>query len=107
MKNNGTTFNARIFTRSTTCFPTRETKTTAGLTIPLGTTRLQKEQSDAIRKEPDEEMDENNQKKLQKIVGNLLYYARCINHTMLMALNSLEVVQTNPKIRNARKKIIF
>ena len=44
----------------------------------------------------DEELDENNQKRLQKIVETLLYYARAIYPTMLMALNTLEAVHRNP-----------
>ena len=52
-------------------------------------------------------MDENNQKRLPKIVGKLLYYARSIDPTMLMALKSLEAVQTNPKIKNAKQTTHF
>ena len=37
-------------------------------------------------KAPSEELDENNQKRLQKIVGKFLYNARAIDPTMLMAL---------------------
>ena len=46
-------------------------------------------------------------KRLQKIVGKFLYYARAIEPTMLMALNPLAAVQKNPKIEPAKKKIIF
>ena len=49
-------------------------------------------------KAPAEELDENSHKRLQKIVGKFLYYARSIGPTMLMALNSLLEVQINPKI---------
>ena len=48
-------------------------------------------------------MDENNQERLQKIVGKLLYYARAIYLTMLMALNSLPEVQTKPSIETAKQ----
>ena len=48
-------------------------------------------------------MDENNQKILQKIVGKLLYYARDIDPTILMVLNSLAAVQTNPTIETAKQ----
>ena len=44
-----------------------------------------------------EELDENNQKRLQN-VGKFLYYP-----TILMVLNSLEAVQTNPKIKNVKQ----
>ena len=54
-------------------------------------------------KAPAEELDENNQKRIQKIVGKFLYYARAIDPTMLVALNSLESVQTNPKIETTKK----
>ena len=54
-------------------------------------------------KAPAEELDENNQKRLQKIVGKFLYYARAIDPTMLMALNSLAAVQTKPKIETAKQ----
>ena len=42
--------------------------------------------------EPAEELDENIQKQLHKIVGKLLYYARAMNPKILMALNSLVAV---------------
>ena len=48
-------------------------------------------------------MDENNQKRLQKIVGKFLYYARSIDPTMLVALNSLTAVKTKPKIVTAKQ----
>ena len=48
-------------------------------------------------------MDEYNQKILQKMVGKFLYYARSIYPTMLMALNSLEAVQTPPTIETAKQ----
>ena len=48
-------------------------------------------------------MDEHNQKRLQKIVGKFLYYARDTGPTMLMALNSLVAVQTKPKIETAKQ----
>ena len=48
-------------------------------------------------------MDERNQKRLKKIVGKLLYYARSIDPIMLMALNSLAAVQTKPKIDTAKQ----
>ena len=54
-------------------------------------------------KEQAEELDEYNQKILQKVVGKFLYYTRDIDPTMLMALNSMVTVQTNPKIETARK----
>ena len=41
-------------------------------------------------------------KKLQNIVGKSLYDARAIDPTMLMALNSLVVVQTKPKIETVK-----
>ena len=53
-------------------------------------------------KAPTEELDEYNQKRLQKILGKFLYYARAIYPTMLMALNSLAAVQTNMKIETAK-----
>ena len=48
-------------------------------------------------------MDENNQKRLQKIIEKLLYYARAIYPTMLMALNYLAVVHTNPEIETTKQ----
>ena len=54
-------------------------------------------------KAPAEELDENNQKILQKIVENLLYYARYIYPTMLMALNFLAEVQTKPTIETTKQ----
>ena len=35
-------------------------------------------------KSPAEKLDDNNNKRLQKIVGNFLYYARAVDPTMLM-----------------------
>ena len=58
-------------------------------------------------KAPAEEWDEYNQKILQKIVGKLLYYARGIDPTMLMALISLAEVQTKPTIETAKKSLSF
>ena len=48
-------------------------------------------------------MDENNQKRLQKIVVNFLYFARAIDPTMLVALKSLVAVQTKPTIETAKQ----
>ena len=50
-----------------------------------------------------EELDENDKKILQKFLGKFLYYARAIYPTMLMAINSLAAVQTNPTIETAKK----
>ena len=44
----------------------------------------------------------SSQRRLQKIVGKFLYYARAIEPTMLMALNSLAAVQTKPTIETAK-----
>ena len=55
-----------------------------------------------LEKDPAKELDENNQKQLQKIVEKFLYYARSIDPTMVMALNSLEEVHKNPKIATAK-----
>ena len=44
---------------------------------------------------PAEELDTMYQKHLQKIVGKFMYYAQAIDSTMLMALNSMEELQTN------------
>ena len=54
-------------------------------------------------KAPAEELDEYKQKRLQKIVGKLLYYARSIDPTMLMALNSLAAAQKRPTIETAKQ----
>ena len=54
-------------------------------------------------KSPAEELDEYNQKILQKIVGKLIYYARAIDPKMLMALNSLAAVQTKRKIETVKQ----
>ena len=49
-------------------------------------------------KTPAEKLDDNNQKRLQKIVGEYLYYARAVDPTMMMVLNSLTAVHTKPTI---------
>ena len=48
-------------------------------------------------------MDENNQKIRQKIVGKFLYYARAIDPTMLMVINSLAAVQTKKTIETTKQ----
>ena len=48
-------------------------------------------------------MDKQNQKRLQKIAGKFLYYARAIDPKMLMSLNSLAVVQKNPTIETEKQ----
>ena len=50
-----------------------------------------------------EKLDDNNQKRLQKIAGKFLYYDRSIDPTMLTLLNSLSAVQTNPTIETAKQ----
>ena len=50
-----------------------------------------------------EELDESNQKGIQKIVGKFLYYARSIDPKIIMALNSLAAVQTKPTIETAKQ----
>ena len=50
-----------------------------------------------------EYLDENNQKRLQNIVGKFLYCARAIDSKMLMTLNSLAAVHTNPTIETAKQ----
>ena len=50
-----------------------------------------------------EQLDENNQKRLQKIVGKFLYYARAIEPTMLMEIKSLEAVQKKPTIETEKQ----
>ena len=53
-------------------------------------------------KAPAEELDKNKQRRLHKIVVKFLYYARSIDPTMLMELNSLAAVQTKPAIKTAK-----
>ena len=48
-------------------------------------------------------MDENNQKRFQKIVGKFLFYARAIDPTMLMTIRSLVTVKTKPTIETAKE----
>ena len=58
-------------------------------------------------KQPAEELDENNQKGLNKIVGKFLYYARTIDPTMLMVMNSLVVVQKKPTTETSKQTTQF
>ena len=53
-------------------------------------------------KSPAEELDENIKKRLQKNLGKLLYYARVIDPTMLMALKSLAAFQKKPTIETEK-----
>ena len=48
-------------------------------------------------------MDEKNKKRLQKIVGKFLYYAKAIDTTMLMDLKSFAAVHTKPTIETAKQ----
>ena len=75
--------------RSTIFITTQETKMTTELTIPLDTTHIWKNNQMLSEKTPAEELDEDNQKILHKIVGKFLYYDIAIDPTMLMTLNSL------------------
>ena len=56
-------------------------------------------------KHPAEALDLSNQKCLNKIVRILLYYVRAIELTVLMALNSLDVVQNKPTVGNGKQTI--
>ena len=58
-------------------------------------------------KAPAEELDAYNHKRPHKIVGKLLYYARGIDPTMLMALISLAEVQTKITIETKNKSLNF
>ncbi len=44
------------------------------------------------------------QKYIQEVIGMLLYYARCVNNTMLPALGSLATQQANPT-QNTKKMV--
>ena len=50
-----------------------------------------------------EELDKKNQEWLQKIVGKFLYYARVVDPTNLVALNSLAAVQKKSTIETAKQ----
>ena len=54
-------------------------------------------------KKKTEELDESNQKELQKIAVKFLYYYVVIGPIMLLALNSLAVVHTKPTTETAKK----
>jgi hypothetical protein len=41
-------------------------------------------------------LDKGGKKYIQEVIGTFLYYARCVNSTMLMALGSLATQQANP-----------
>jgi len=49
-------------------------------------------------------LNKQGKKYVQEDIGTLLYYARCVNNTMLLALRSLTVQQTNP-MQNTKKLI--
>ena len=52
-------------------------------------------------------MDDNNQKRLKKIICIFIYYARAVDPTMMMELNSLAAVQTKPTIETAKQVTPF
>ena len=56
---------------------------------------------------PFEKLDENNQKRLQKIVGRFLYCDRAVDPRILIALNSLAAVQTKTKTKAAKQVTQF
>ena len=58
-------------------------------------------------KAPAKKMDDNNQKILQKIVGNFIYYTRAVDPTIIMALNSLAEVQNTLTIETAKQVTQF
>lgn len=39
-------------------------------------------------------MDDGQTKRLQRVIGNFLFYARVVDPTMLVALNDLAIAQT-------------
>ncbi len=41
-------------------------------------------------------LDKKGKKYIQEVIGTFLYYARCVNSTMLPALGSLATQQANP-----------
>ena len=89
--------------RSTTCFPIRKPKRPQDSPYPWTQPVYGKKNKMLSEKAPAKELDEHNQKRLQKIVEKFLYYARAIDPTMLMALKSLAAVQKNTKIETAKK----
>ena len=99
-------FNARLCLCRTTLI-TKKTKipheSTNSLTQPI----YGKNHQMLSEKAPDEKLDDNNQKRLQKIVGKFLYYARAVYPTMLMALKPLAEMHTKPKIETAKKVTQF
>ena len=50
-----------------------------------------------------EELDKNNQTRLQNIFGKFLYYDMPIDPTILMSLNSLVAVQINPTAETTKQ----
>jgi len=49
-------------------------------------------------------LDKQGKKHVQEVIGTLLYYARCVNNTMLPALGSLATQQANPT-QNTKKLV--
>jgi hypothetical protein len=41
-------------------------------------------------------LDKENKKYIQEVIGTFLYYVRCVDSTMLVALGSLATQQANP-----------
>ena len=75
--------------------PQRHQESTYPFTQPI----YEKNNPMLSEKAPAEKLDDNNKKRHQKIVGKFLYYDRALDPTMMMALNSLVAVHTNPKIK--------
>ena len=76
----------------------KKIKITTRFTISLDPTYICKYWLYVEQEKSAEELDENNQKGLQNIVGEFLYYDGAIDPTMSILLNSLIVEQTKPII---------
>ena len=58
-------------------------------------------------KEPSEELDDNIQKRLHKLIVQLFHYNRPIDPTMLMALNSLAAKEIETKKETPKQTTPF
>ena len=49
-------------------------------------------------------LDTKTTKRIQGIIGSLLYYARAIDNTMLTAINEISAVQSKPTEKNTTSR---
>ena len=103
MKNHGPDRHVRICTCSAPFFPGWNSKIEKDSPYPWTPPQYGENNQIINEKNLAIELDTSNQRRFQKIVVKILCYAQAIDSTMLMALNSLSLFQTNPTVETAKE----